>query len=343
LQSLQSLGVDDTVRQLVDLVNSSVKCECIYLHGSRATGEGLSSKSDYDLMAVAEISSILSSRRRLVRLRSALEEILPVKTELTLLTPQSISRARDSILLMVWSEEAKLVYGKQNILKDLGVGSFVPSEGSVRDTTCFTLEQLLREFRVDRVRGSITLVKEGLLKVDRFLSVHDRIAGRSHRDLADLASSVRSAAAKDYPDLRTVSHACADYLEQTSEQFAKSGLSSQLSYLLTYHRISRLRTFDALSQRESSRSQFMKALAFLFRSTEIDPPSMPMLRKASWFLKSSLAFEKVQPSLNSEVDYPCQLWAEVKSGIRRSWDTVMDYHYPFGQVLMYRPFRTVLL
>ena len=325
------------------LVNSSVKCECIYLHGSRATGEGLSIKSDYDLMAVAEISSILSSRRRLVHLRSALKEILPVKTELTLLTPQSISRARDSILLMVWNEEAKLVHGKRDILKDLGVGTFVPSEESVRDTTCFTLEHLLREFRVDRARGSITFVKEGLLKVDRFLSAHARVAGWTHRDLADLASSVSSAAAKDHPDLRTVSHACADYLEQTSEQFTKSGLSSQLSYLLTYHRFSRLHMFDALSQRESSKSQFMKALTLLFRSTEIDPPSMTMLRRASWFLKSSLAFEKVQPSLNSEEDDPCQLWAEVKSGIRRSWDTVMDYHYPFGQVLMSRPFRTVLL
>ncbi|HME19447.1 MAG TPA: hypothetical protein VKF15_06920 [Nitrososphaerales archaeon] len=294
-------------------------------------------------MVVAKISSILGSRRKLARLRHVLEVTSPAKVELTLLTPQSISRARDSLLLMAWNQQARLIYGRRDVLKDLRVGSFTPSEKSVRELTCFTIERLLRDFRVDQIRRSITVEKEGLLKVARFLSIHGQLAGWSHRGLADLAVSVSSEAAKEAPDLRVISRACADYLEQTGELFERSDLLSQLSYLLTYHHVSRVRTFDALSQRESSKSQFTSALACLFRSTETDPPGILMLQEASHFLRSSLAFEKVRPSFGSGEDNPYALWAEVKGGIRRNWDTVMDYHYPFGEVLMFRPFRTVLL
>jgi predicted nucleotidyltransferase len=342
LQDMQPLRFDDALRQLVGLVNSSVRCECIYLHGSRATGEGLGARSDYDLMAVAKTSSILGSRRRLFRLRRILQETSPAKVELTLLTPQSVARARDSLLLMAWGQEAKLIHGGRDVLNDLRVGSFVPSEKSVRDLTCFTTERLLRDFRVDSARRSISVEKEGLQKVARFLSVHGRLAGLTHRGLSDLALSVRSETAKEAPDLRVISRACADYLEQTSEQFERSDLASQLPYLLTYHHFSRVRAFDALSQRQPSKSQFIRALACLFRSTETDPPSIARLQEASKFLRSSLAFEKVRPILRSGEDNPYRLWADVKGGIRRNWDTVMDYHYPFGRVLMFRPFRTVL-
>lgn len=343
MQQIQLSCVDDNVRQLVDSVNSSIKCECIYLTGSRATGEGLSDKSDYDLMVVAKASSILSSRRRLTRLRSVLRETYPAKVELTLLTPQSVSRARDSLLLLTWNQQTRLVYGTRDILKDLQVGSFAPNKESVRDLNCFTIERLLRELRVDRTRGCVTIDKEGLQKMGRFLTVHARLTGWSDQRLTDLVSGIRSEAMKDNPDLRVVSRTCADYLEKMSDQFKDTSLLSQLSYLLTYHRISRLRMLDALSQRQSSKSQFISALTHLFRSTESDPPSILMLQRASQLLRSSLAFEKVQPSFSLGEDDPYTLWAEVKRGIRRSWDIVMDYHYPFGQVLLFRPFRTVLL
>jgi hypothetical protein len=340
---------DETLRRLVDLIRTSVNCECVYLFGSRGTGTAQEGKSDYDLLVIASLPSLLASMRRFSSLRRALDGVSPVHVELVFITPQSAFRSRSSLFLMQWNL-GRLVYGRKDILRDFRVGSFVPDQTSVVYQSCHeVLYYLLPYVKIDRNLGA-SIDHRALAKLSRLLEGDILLGAGSLGGLMRLASSIRTEAMKENCDVHSVCRSYADFFRGVREQFNGLDQGSALSQLRSTAYILaetlRFRTL-AFARGRTAQYQFMSALMYFFQSMEMDPPSVDLLQKASRLLQSSFPSERALQELRTEDGHPFTLWAQVKSGlIENPFFMTSVMNYPFGLFILHppiAPFITVLL
>ncbi len=288
----------------------------MYLFGSRgeATAQG---ESDYDLLVIASLPSLLASIRKITSLRSALYDASPVPVDLVFMTPQSVFRSRSSLFLMVWDRSAKLIYGRRDIFRDLSVGSFAPDETSVFYKSCQEAMYLVRYINVDKGQR-ISIDQRALNKMRSMLLAGDILGAESLRGRTKLASSIGFEAMKETFDTQAVSRLYANFLREIREQSRRLG-SSGLFRTLTF-------------SQGKGQYQFVNALMYFFQSMEEDPPNVDLLRRASRLLDGASASKKVLQELKGED--PFTLWSQVKSRIFRNPFFVTSINdYPFGLVV----------
>ena len=342
-RSRLSAMADETLGRIMKEIQANIHCECMYVYGSRGRGTAKEGKSDYDLLVVASLRSILASIGRTPKLRRALDASSSVPVDITLIASSSVPRLKNALPLMVWSQSARLVYGKRDILRDSLVGSFAPSEMSAFYLSCHEAKWFLRFIKMDR-SFNVSIGREGLVKLSRFLNEEILSGARSVRGLQDFASSISIEAKKESCDPATVCGLFAHYLEGIRGRFVGGDPRSALSYVgLTVSILAEMFHFGtyAAPRGRTTQLQMIDALVCFYRSMETKPPNVDLLRRASGLLNASFATRRSPPELATAENYPSALWAQVRARLRgREWDALMDF--PFGTFVLHRPFPIVL-
>ena len=335
--------VDETLDRILMEIRANVNCECVYVFGSRGRGTAQEGKSDYDVLVVASLRSILGSVVRIPSLRRVIDASSPVPVEVTFLASNLVTRYRDALPLMAWSLSAKLVQGRRDILRDLRVGAFAPDEMSSVYLSCHKAKWFLRFIRMDG-NLNVSIEQEGLNKLSRLLDEDIQLGAGSLKGLRELASIASAEATRNNCDPATLCRSYADFLEGASERFARGDPRSTLSYLgLTASSLAEMIRFRTLAFPRGRNSQFrmVSALICFFRSMETKPPRIDLLRKASSLLNASFTTGSSPPEPKSDDNYPLALWTQVRSRLRGGeWDTLMNY--PFGILVLHHPFSVIL-
>jgi len=333
---------DPTLGTLVRLIRSSIPCESLYVHGSRAEGTEELGRSDYDILAVATLPSLLSSLGRLPSLRRRIAGASPLPVDLTLITPLAASESRGSLLLISWSRKAKLVAGPRDVLRDLNISSMTPNPLSVSYNSGHQAKWLLRYIKMD---SSLRVVVDcrGVRKLCEYLEEDIALGAGSSKGMADFASVIRAENQKESCDLHALSRACAALLKGMNQQIMGSAPHPSFPSLLS--RVSsmaetRVTRIPGFPPGRKTQAQLVHALMCFYQSMESDPPSVNLVGRAARALGSPLGQPDAPASYHSEGEYLYASWNRVRSKIRGYWDSIMSY--PFGSVVFHRPFPIVL-
>ena len=328
--------------KLVRLIRSNVPCECVYLHGSRAEGTEQLGRSDYDILAVASLPSLMSSIGRLPLLRRQMAKASSLPVDLTFITPWAASASRRSLLLISWSRKAKLVAGTRDVLGDLKISSMMPDPLSVYYNSGHQTKWLLRYISIDS-NLRVSVERRGVKKLRAYLEEDIVLGAGSSKGLTDFASITRTEDEKENCDLHALSRGCAVFLKRMHQEilnyppspFFPSLLSSVSS--VAEMRASRIPGFPP---GRMTRAQLVNALMLFYQSMKSDPPNTDLVRRAALSLGSPLGLPGAAASYQSEDRYLLALWNRVRSKIRGNWDSIMCY--PFGSLVFHRPFPIVL-
>lgn len=328
---------DQTLLRLVRLISSSVACECVYLHGSRAMGTEEPERSDYDILAIADLHSVVASAGRLPTLKRRIARTSPLPVDLTFITPRAALESRNSLLLISWSRKARLVAGERDLLGDLNISSLAPDPLSAVYNSGHQAKWLLRYVSMDGGLR-VSLARRGLRKLSEYLEEDIALGAGSSKGLAAFAASINAEAQKEDCDIHAVSRACAAFLKVMREQVMDSHprVLSRMSAMVEA-RVTRIPGFPPGMK---TRGQLVNALTCLYQSMESDPPDVDMVRRAARSLGSPLGLANASDAYGSEEEYLFAVWNRVRDKIRANWDTIMGY--PFGSVVSHRPFPIVL-
>jgi predicted nucleotidyltransferase len=334
--------LDSTLETLVSLIRSSIPCECVYVHGSRGEGTEDPGRSDYDILAIAGLPSLLSSMGRLPSLRRRVARASSLPVDLTLITPRAASESRNSLLLISWSRKAKLVTGTRDVLRDLNISSMAPDPLSVSYNSGHQAKWLLRYVSMDSsLRVSVD--RRGVRKLCEYLEEDIVLGAGSSKGLTDFASSIRAEDQKKNCDLHAISRACAGFLKGMNQQIMDSAPRPFFPSLLS--RVSsmaemRVTRIPGFPPGRKTQTQLVNALMCFYKSMDSDPPDVDLVRRAARSLGSPLGLTDAPASFHSEDEYLLASWNRVRSKIRGNWDSIMGY--PFGSVVFHRPFPVVL-
>jgi predicted nucleotidyltransferase len=329
----QDVGPPSTLDHIVDLIVSNLRCESVYLFGSRARGDSTEG-SDLDLIAVVRTTGILRSVLGVRNLRRSLEG-LSVSPDIHILSTLACSRNKESVVLNVWHSKCgeKLLYGKDSLASELGVLGFVASHDSFMKTTCYEMKWFLKYIKLE---GHVLSVdRRGLTKLMRFLRFDSEVSAETTPPQVSLMRELERQVDLEVSDPQAVCRALANYIEAVSDEFDAwfpRRISQTVSILIDKGRLLPRTLLD----RDSPCFRITKSLTCLLRSVETDPPNGELVHQAATYLGYLL-----HGGVQNPIEDPKLLWMRIRDTIREYWDTVM--RAPFGSLCIHRAYDIVLL
>lgn len=330
--NVQAAGAPTELDLVVDLITANVKCESVYLFGSRARGEATKG-SDIDLIVVTKPTEILHVLLNARCLRRRLKS-LPVRVDIHALTTLACSRNKTSLTLNVWYKKCglMLLYGKDCMERNMGALGFVPSRESFLRASCYTMRWFLRYIEPDGLGHTVD--RRGLTKLVRFLRYEVDLVAGPMQPLLILIRDLEREANFETPDPGAVCRALANYVEAMASEFSASFPSRILqcaSILADKRRFLPRTLFD----QDEVCLRITKSLLCLYRGLETNPPNSELIHLAASHIDYLLNIGIRGEERDSEM-----LWVRVRNAIRQYWDTVM--RVPFGTLLIHNPFEFVL-
>lgn len=233
--------------------------------------------------------------------------------------------------------------GKRDVLKDFGVDTYPPSEMSVVYQSFHEAKWFTHFIKIDQDLN-VSIEQRGLAKLRGFHDLDILLGAGFLEGLREFAFSIRTETEKETCDPRAVLGSYSNFLEGIEGRFKRGDPRSIPEYLgLTTSILAELVRFRGYTVPRGRMMQFQmtNALISFLKSMETVPPSVDLLLRASRLLDASFATDRPPLGPSNARDYPAVHWNQVRSKLRGGdWDTLMNF--PFGTVVLHRPFPIIL-